>query len=122
VELDFLVASSDKVVDNMGRRGVAAGTAEPFIARETFDNATGVVDSAVRASVGGEFDFLLRLHPSLAVDAVYSHACHTLHIIIVIDICYLVIIYSTPTGTGEGVPAKVSIENTFIIAGINRGR
>ena len=41
------MASSDKVVDNMGRRGVAAGAAEPFIARETFDNATGVVDSAV---------------------------------------------------------------------------
>lgn len=35
------------MVDDMGRRGVATRTAKPFVARQTFDNAAWVMDTAV---------------------------------------------------------------------------
>ena len=51
MELDFLVSCSDKVVDDVGGRGVASGAAEPFLASQTSDNAAGVVDAAVSSFV-----------------------------------------------------------------------
>lgn len=47
MELDFLMTSSDKVIDDMGRRSIATCTAEPLIASKTFDDAARVVDAAV---------------------------------------------------------------------------
>lgn len=47
MQLDFLVASSNEVIDDMRRRGIATGAAEPLVARETFHHAAGVMDTAV---------------------------------------------------------------------------
>lgn len=47
MELDFLVAGSHQVVDDVRRTRVAAGAAEPLVAGKALDNAAGVVDAAV---------------------------------------------------------------------------
>jgi hypothetical protein len=52
VELDFLVAGANKVVDDVRGRRVATSAAEPLTAGETFDDATGVVNTAVGAYPG----------------------------------------------------------------------
>lgn len=49
MQLDFLVAGADEMVDNVRGRRVAAGTAEPLAAGKALDDAAGVVDAAVRA-------------------------------------------------------------------------
>jgi hypothetical protein len=41
------MAGSDKMVDNVGGRGVSAGAAEPFGASQATDDAAGVVDATV---------------------------------------------------------------------------
>ena len=51
MELDFLVACSNEVVDDVGGRGVAAGAAEPFLAGQAFHHAAGVVNAAVSSCV-----------------------------------------------------------------------
>lgn len=47
MELDFLVTTSDEVVDNVGDVAVPAGTAEPFVADQTLDDAARRVDATV---------------------------------------------------------------------------
>ena len=47
MELNFLVSSSDKMVDDMGRGSIATGTTEPLAATKTLDNAAGRMDAAV---------------------------------------------------------------------------
>lgn len=47
MQLNFLVSSPDQMVDNMRRRGVATGTAEPLTASQAFNNAAWVMDSTV---------------------------------------------------------------------------
>lgn len=47
MQLDFLVAGADEVVDDVRRRSVAAGAAEPLVAAEALDDAAGVVDPTV---------------------------------------------------------------------------
>lgn len=49
MQLDFLVAGADQMVDDVRRRRVATGTAEPLAAGQTLDDAPGVVDATVRA-------------------------------------------------------------------------
>jgi hypothetical protein len=56
VQLDLLVAGADQMVDNVRRRRVAAGAAEPLGAGKALDDAAGVVDAAVCAGVCGELD------------------------------------------------------------------
>jgi hypothetical protein len=51
VELDFLVAGANQVVDDVRGGSVAAGAAEPLVAGQALDDAGGVVDAAV---AGGE--------------------------------------------------------------------
>jgi hypothetical protein len=53
MELDLLVSCPNQVVDDMGRRGVATGAAEPFTARKAFDNAAWIVNPAVSIKVSG---------------------------------------------------------------------
>jgi hypothetical protein len=47
VELDFLVASADQVVDDVGGRGVAASAAEPLVASKTLDDTASTVDATI---------------------------------------------------------------------------
>lgn len=47
MKLDLLVASSYQMVDDVGRRGVAAGTAEPLVASQALDDAGRIVNAAV---------------------------------------------------------------------------
>ena len=47
MELNFLVASADEMVDDVRGRGVAAGATEPFLADKTLDDAGGIVDAAI---------------------------------------------------------------------------
>ena len=51
MELDFLVASSNKVVDDVRRRSVAAGAAEPLVAGQALDDAASVVYATVSMQV-----------------------------------------------------------------------
>lgn len=56
MELDFFVAGADKVIDDVRRRRVAAGAAEPLAACQTLDNTACVMDAAVGAGVGWQLD------------------------------------------------------------------
>ena len=47
MELDLLVAGSNKVVDDVRRARIASGAAKPFVAREALDDGAGRVDTAV---------------------------------------------------------------------------
>jgi hypothetical protein len=47
MKLDLFVTSTYKMVDNVGGRGVASGTAEPLAASEASDDSTRVMDTAV---------------------------------------------------------------------------
>jgi hypothetical protein len=47
VQLHFLVASADEVVDDMRGGRIATGAAEPLLADEALDYAGGIVDAAV---------------------------------------------------------------------------
>ena len=47
MKLDFLVTSTDKMVDYMGSGGVSAATAEPLVAGKAFDDAGRVMDTAI---------------------------------------------------------------------------
>lgn len=47
MQLHFLVSSANKMVDNVRGGGVAASTAEPFVAAQTLDDTGGVVYAAV---------------------------------------------------------------------------
>jgi len=49
VQLDFLVTGADKMVDDVRRRRVAAGAAEPFATGKALDNTAGIVNTTVRA-------------------------------------------------------------------------
>ena len=50
MELDFLVASSNQVVDDVRRRSVPARAAEPLVAGQALDDAASIVDAAVSSS------------------------------------------------------------------------
>ena len=50
MKLDFLVACSDKMVDDVGGRGITSGATEPFAASEAPNDAAGIVDAAVSCS------------------------------------------------------------------------
>ena len=41
------MASADEMVDDVGGRGVAAGTTEPFAACKASDNTGGIMNAAV---------------------------------------------------------------------------
>lgn len=47
MQLDFLVASSHQVVDDVRGGSVAAGAAEPLVAGKALDDTAWVVDTAV---------------------------------------------------------------------------
>lgn len=47
MKLNFLVASSNEVVHDVGRSTVASRTAKPFIACETFNDTSWRVNAAV---------------------------------------------------------------------------
>lgn len=47
MQLNFLVPSSNEVVDNMRRGGIATRTAEPFVASQTLDNAARVMNTTI---------------------------------------------------------------------------
>lgn len=47
MQLYFLVAGSDKVIDDVRGRSVAASAAKPFAASQTANNAASVMDAAV---------------------------------------------------------------------------
>ena len=47
MELNFSVAGTNEVVDDMCRGRVAFGAAKPLFAGETLDNAAGRMDAAV---------------------------------------------------------------------------
>ena len=47
MELDFFVSRSHEMVDNMRRRGVAAGAAKPFATCKAFNHAARVVNSTI---------------------------------------------------------------------------
>ena len=49
MELHLLVASTDQVVDNMRRGGVATRATEPFAAGQTSDDRAWVMYAAVSA-------------------------------------------------------------------------
>lgn len=49
MQLNFLVSGSDQMVDDVRGRRVAAGRTEPFVAGQTFDDASRVVDATVAA-------------------------------------------------------------------------
>lgn len=49
VQLDFLVAGAYEMIDDMRRRRITAGAAEPFTAGKALDDAAGVVNTAIRA-------------------------------------------------------------------------
>jgi hypothetical protein len=56
VQLHFLVTCADKMIDDVRRRGVATGTAEPLATSKALDDAARVVDATVCTGVCGEFD------------------------------------------------------------------
>lgn len=47
MQLNFLVAGANQVIDDMGRRRISTGAAEPLVARKTFDNAARVMNATV---------------------------------------------------------------------------
>ena len=47
MELYLLVASADKVIDYVGGRSIAAGTAEPLAASQASNNGAWIVYAAV---------------------------------------------------------------------------
>jgi hypothetical protein len=47
VKLNFLVASANKVIDDVRRGSVAASAAEPFVAGKTFHNTARVMNATV---------------------------------------------------------------------------
>jgi hypothetical protein len=47
VKLDFFVARTDKMVDNMRRRPVATSTAKPFVAGKALDDAAWRMYTAI---------------------------------------------------------------------------
>ena len=47
MKLNFLVAGSYEVIDDVGGRSVSASAAEPLGAGKTSNDAAGVVDAAV---------------------------------------------------------------------------
>jgi hypothetical protein len=49
VQLDLLVASADQMVDDVGGRGIAPGTAEPLVAGEAFDDASCIMNATITA-------------------------------------------------------------------------
>ena len=49
MELHLLVASANKVVDDVRGRGIATGAAEPLVAGQALDDTAGVVDAAIAA-------------------------------------------------------------------------
>jgi hypothetical protein len=46
------VAGTDKVVDDVGRRGVSASAAKPLVASKAFDHTLFIVYTAVAISEG----------------------------------------------------------------------
>jgi hypothetical protein len=60
VELHFLVSCADEVIDDVGGRGVATGTAKPLATSKTSDNAAGVVNTTV--SVISQYIFPKSIH------------------------------------------------------------
>lgn len=50
------MAGAHKMVDDVRRRRIATGAAEPLAAGQALDDAAGVVDATVCAGVCGEFD------------------------------------------------------------------
>jgi hypothetical protein len=60
------------MVDDMGRRGIATCTAEPLVARKTFDNAARVVNTTVSRIISylfpkSEMQTLTRMHEQEAL-------------------------------------------------------
>lgn len=51
MELYFLVASPDKMVYNVGGRGIATGAAKPLLTSETTDYAARIVNATVAVIV-----------------------------------------------------------------------
>ena len=51
MQRDLLVLGADEVVDNVGTGSGSAGIAEPLVADKTLDNARGVEDAAIGASM-----------------------------------------------------------------------
>lgn len=47
MKLDFFMAGSNEVVDNVRGGRISTGTAEPFAAGQTSDNAAGIMNSTV---------------------------------------------------------------------------
>ena len=47
MELDLLVAGSNKVVDDVRRARISSGAAKPLVARKALDDGAGRVDTAV---------------------------------------------------------------------------
>ena len=47
MQLDFLMAGSDQMVDDVGRGSVSTSATEPFAAAEATNNAAGIMNSAV---------------------------------------------------------------------------
>ena len=47
MQLNFLVASSNEMVDDMGGRSVTTGTAKPLVAGQALDNAARIVNTAI---------------------------------------------------------------------------
>jgi hypothetical protein len=132
VQLDFLVAGADQVVDNVRRRRVAAGTAEPSAASQALDDAASVVDAAIgawsnqsvsrsvrqsgrqpcmvlRTRMGGQLDLgVFSTHGRLAVSSAHGHAGHALDIVVVL----FVIVCASPAR--ELAAGQVAIEDAFV--------
>ena len=51
VETDFFMTRSDEVVDDMRARRAATGVAEPFVAAETFHDATRRMNAAISTQI-----------------------------------------------------------------------
>lgn len=110
MKLYFLVPCANQVVDDMGRRGVAARTAKPLLAGKAFDDAVRVVDAAVssseesvlrtrsiasffclRASMRWKLNLFFLFHARLAVPALYGHASHAFHVVVIVCITFLIL-------------------------------
>jgi hypothetical protein len=52
VKLNLLVASSDKMVDDMRRGRVPTSTAKPLAASQTFYHTAGIMDTAITIARG----------------------------------------------------------------------